>query len=277
MSKHRGRAGAKGFSLIELLVVVTIIGVLIALLLPAVQSAREAARRASCLNNLRQIGIGLQNYHSACGLFPPGGIEPTFKISNGRQYAWSAIMLPQIEQQSLWAMIDFTKPSYAAVNAAAAAAVIPTFLCPSTPRSSLLVQGCGPTDYGGLYGENIPPHPTDGTWVAENGMMIYDRAFSIRDVTDGTSNTLIVAENSLFPVWTDGQWINGLNIFDQKYAINYIPSDPRLLEDEIRSAHPGGANAALCDGSARFLGETMDMKTLKAILTRAGGEVLGEF
>jgi len=271
------RTRASGFSLVELLVVITIIGVLIALLLPAVQAAREAARRVSCLNHLRQIGIGLQNYHAACGRFPPGGIEPTFLVSTGRQYAWSALILPQIEQESLSAKIDFTKPSYAPANATAAATVISTYLCPSTPRSSPLVQGRGATDYGGLYGENIAPHPTDGSWVAENGVMIYDRAFSIRDISDGTSNTLAVAENAMFPVWTDGQWINGLNIFDQKYGINFMPADPRSLEDEIRSAHPGGADGAFCDGSARFLGDTMDIRTLKAILTRAGGEVVGEF
>jgi len=153
--------------------------------------------------------------------------------------------------------------------------VIPTYLCPSTPRVSQQVDGFGATDYGGLYGEAIPPHPA--AWYAENGVMIYDRAFRIADITDGTSNTLVIAENSLFPVWTDGKWINGLNLFDQKYAINFIPSNPRLLEDEMRSAHPGGANAAVCDGSARFLNETMSLATLKAILTRAGGETVGEF
>jgi prepilin-type N-terminal cleavage/methylation domain-containing protein len=277
MSKHRKRACARAFSLVELLVVIAVIGVLLALLLPAVQSAREAARRVSCLNNLHQIGIGLQNYHAAAGRFPPGGIEPAFRVSNGRQFAWSALLLPYIEQGSLSTLIDFSKPSYAAANASAAAAVVPTYLCPSRPRTSPLVQGRGATDYGGLYGEAMPPHPTDGSWSAENGVMIYDRAFSITDIRDGTSNTLMVAENSLFPVWTDGQWINGLNLFDQKYAVNFMPSDTRLLEDEIRSAHPGGADAALCDGSARFLGETLDLKTLKALLTRAGGEIVGEF
>ena len=163
------------------------------------------------------------------------------------------------------------------MNGPPAAAVISTYLCPSTPRGSPQVNGLGATDYGGLYGEAIPPHPTNGSWYAENGVMIYDRAFSIVDITDGTSNTLVIAENSMFSVWADGQWINGLNLFDQKYAINYIPSNPRFLEDEIRSAHPGGANAAVCDGSARFLNETMSLATLKAILTRAGGETVGEF
>jgi prepilin-type N-terminal cleavage/methylation domain-containing protein/prepilin-type processing-associated H-X9-DG protein len=271
------RKKLSGFSLIELLVVITIIGVLVALLLPAVQSSREAARRIGCSNSLHQIAAGLQSYHTACGRFPPGCIEPAFQKSNGRQFAWSALLLPYIEQASLYAAIDFSKPSYSPANAQAAASVVATYLCPSTPRSSPLVAGYGATDYGGLYGEAIPPHSTDKTWVADNGVMVYDRAFAVSDIPDGTSNTLVVAEDSAFPVWSNGQWISGLNIFDQKYAINYLPLDPRMVEDEMRSAHPGGANAALCDGSSRFLSETMDLKTLKAILTRAGGETVGDF
>ena len=264
-----------GFSLVELLVVIAIIGVLVALLLPAVQAAREAGRRAACMNNLHQIALGLQDYHSAQASFPPGCIEPAFLNAKGRQFAWSALLLPYIEQEPLYATINFSQPCYAAANAAAAATVVGTYFCPSTSRPSPLVQGRAATDYSGLYGENILPHPSD--WVAENGMMVYNRAFRIRDVTDGTSNTLIVAENSRFPVLAGDQWINGLNIMDADYTINYIPPDQRLWEHDIRSEHPTGADAALCDGSARFLSEAIDVKTLKAILTRCGGEVVGQF
>jgi prepilin-type N-terminal cleavage/methylation domain-containing protein/prepilin-type processing-associated H-X9-DG protein len=269
------RRCAAGFSLVELLVVISIIGMLVALLLPAVQAAREAARRVTCLNHLHQIGLALQNYHSVHASFPPGCIQPAFLVSNGCQFAWSALLLPYLEQEPLYDRIDFTQPCYAAANSAAAATVVSTYFCPSTARPSALVDGRAATDYSGLYGENIPPHPAG--WVAENGMMVYNLAFRIRDVSDGTSNTLIVAENSRFPVLAGDQWINGLNIMDADYAINYIPPNPQLWEHDIRSEHPGGANAALCDGSARFLSETLNVITLKAILTRAGGEVVGPF
>ena len=263
-----------GFTLVELLVVITIIGILIALLLPAVQAAREAARRMSCSNNLHQMGIALHGYHTVHRCFPPGCIEPSFRVSGGRQFGWSAFLLPYLEQQPLHEKIDFTQPCYADANAEAAATVVPGYLCPSKPRSSFLVDGRAASDYGGLFGEAIPPNPGDGSWQSDNGMMIYDRAIRIADILDGTSNTLCISEDS---DWADGQWINGLNIFDQKYAINYQTPDPRLRENEIRSEHPGGANGALCDGSARFLGENMDLRILEAIITRAGGEVVGTF
>ncbi|MBU4272043.1 MAG: DUF1559 domain-containing protein [Planctomycetes bacterium] len=280
------RAWSAGFSLIELLVVITIIGVLVALLLPAVQAAREAARRVSCFNNLRQIGLGLHGYHEVCGCFPPGGIEHRSMINpktgkpygaDGRQLAWSAFLLPYIEQQSLHDQIDFSKAFDSAENARAAAVVVSTYICPTVARSSCLTSGRGATDYGGIYGERIrfPGGPARQN-NPPKGAMLYGRAISVSDIKDGTSNTLIVSEDS---AWADGQWINGLNIFDQAYAINFPPDPAKGIypENEIRSQHPNGANGAFCDGSVRFLSETMQLQTLAAICTRAGGEVVGDF
>jgi len=261
-------------------VVIAIIGILIALLLPAVQAAREAARRMSCSNNLRQIGIGLHNYHAALGCFPPGGLEYRWtwdpqankpKYPNGRQFAWSAFLLPFIEQEPLYDMIDFSRPFDAPENAEAAATVISTYICPTVPRSSCLSEGRGVTDYGGINGERITSRndPPKGT-------MLYEQAIRIAEISDGTSTTLIVSEDS---AWADGQWINGLNIFDQAYAINRPPDPANGIypENEIRSDHSGGANGLFCDGSVRFLAEQMNQKTLAAICTRAGGEIVGEF
>lgn len=262
---------AKGFSLVELLVVIAIIGILIGLLLPAVQAAREAARRMSCLNNLRQMGIAMHNHHNAVGTFPPGGVEHRWMVdpqtgkrygAAGRQLAWSVFLLPYMEQEALYAQLDLAKPFDAAENADAAATVLSVYICPSTPGGKQLVLGRGPCHYGGMNGERIagPNNPP-------KGVMLYDRPISVAEIRDGTSNTLAISEDSDF---TDGQWINGLNVFDQAYGINQAPP----TENDIRSNHPGGANGLFCDGSARFLPETMDMKTLAAICTRAGGEIV---
>ncbi len=262
----RSRRIRHAFTLIELLVVVAIVGVLIALLLPAVQAAREAARHVSCCNNLRQIGIALHAYHEVHECFPPGGIERrSARYPNGRQLAWSVFLLPHLEQRSLYETLDLSRAFDAPENAQAAARVIPTYLCPSVPRATNLVQGRGACDYGGIYGQRItgPNFPPKGT-------MIYNRAISIGEIRDGTAHTLIVSEDS---AWQDGQWINALNVFDQAFPINRAPP----FENDIRSNHPGGANGLLSDGSVRFLNENMELSTLAAICTRDGGEVVGEF
>ncbi len=265
---------APGFTLVELLVVVAIIGLLLSLLMPAVQAARGSAYRASCANNLHQIGLAMQHYHLAHGSFPAGVIECRDVMRRGRALPWSAFVLPYLEAEPIYEMIDFQRAFDAPENAAAAATIVPAYVCPATPRTSLRVEGRAVTDYGGIFGEAIAPNPTDGTWQADNGVLIRDRGISIREIRDGTSKTLMVSEDS---EWGDGQWINGHNIFDVKHPINYVPEDPWMMENEIRSEHPRGANGLLCDGSVRFLDQDMDLRILEAICTRAGHEVVGEF
>jgi prepilin-type N-terminal cleavage/methylation domain-containing protein len=260
----------RAFTLVELLVVIAIIGILMALVVPAVQAVRGTGQRTACGNNLHQMGIALQAYHSVHERFPTGCIEPVSKMPGGRQLAWSAFLLPHLDQQPLHHQVNFDLSYNAQANAAAAATVVAVYICPSCPAGgSNLVGGLARCDYGGMYGEAIRPLPTDGSWHADNGTMLYDKAICLCDIVDGATYTLIVAENSQKP---SGQWINGLNIFDQKYAINYVPANSFLWEDEMRSNHAGGANSVFCDGAVHFLSETMDLKTLKAVCTRAGGE-----
>jgi len=257
------RCNRRGMTLVELLVVIAIIGILVALLLPAVQAVRAAARRTMCFNNMRQLGLGLHSYHDIYHRFPPGGVEPrTFANPDGRQLAWCVFLLPDIEQVPLYHRIDLGQPFDAPVNGEPSSIVLNTFLCPSVPGGRELRDGRGPCHYGGIYGERItsPNSPP-------KGVMLYDRAISIQEITDGTAHTLVVSEDSHFG---DGQWINGRNVFDQAFPINRAP----WFENDIRSEHAGGANGLFCDGSTRFLVESMDLVALAAVCTRAGGEIV---
>jgi prepilin-type N-terminal cleavage/methylation domain-containing protein/prepilin-type processing-associated H-X9-DG protein len=275
-----GAATCDAFTLVELLVVVAIIGVLVALLLPAVQAAREAARRAQCQNNLRQIGVALHVYHDAHQQLPIGCVDKRILPKanpNGRQLAWSVVILPQLEEAALWQQIDFASAYDSAQNATAAATAIAVYLCPSTVRVVTGREGSyvknpaatgggdlrAAIDYGGIYGAGqIVP--------SANGVFLYDRAIKFSDVTDGTSRTLAIGEDSGrgWPATgnLNGEWINGENIYDVG-SINVHP------DNELWSDHPGGAMVLWCDGGATLLAETLELTVLRAICTRAGNDI----
>ncbi|MGE3820439.1 MAG: DUF1559 domain-containing protein, partial [Isosphaeraceae bacterium] len=193
-SEARSRAG---FTLIELLVVITIIGVLIALLLPAVQAAREAARRAQCTNNLKQIGIALHNYQTALGVFPMGGSRNVRDLPNKYDSwtCWSAqaMLLPYLEQSPLYDAInfDFAPEGFAsdlaaAVNRTAHNASVSAFLCPSDPDAG---GGRNLNSYHGCYGTTTN-NATDRT----TGLFAIYPSYGINQVSDGTSTTIAFSE-----------------------------------------------------------------------------------
>jgi prepilin-type N-terminal cleavage/methylation domain-containing protein/prepilin-type processing-associated H-X9-DG protein len=276
----------RGFTLVELLVVIAIVGLLVALVLPAVQASREAGRRTECANNLRQIGIGLVHYHDALRSFPPGLVDRrTGANPQGKQLSWNVFLLPFIEEESAYQLFDLSAGFNRAPNRVAAGTVLPIFLCPST--AFLASDRKGPTtgdangngawntgddlaftDYGGNFGFSGPDTPY------MNGVLIYERALSMKQITDGTSHTLIVSEDTGRGAAFDGQWANGENIFDTNGPIN-DRSAPSYLwaNNEIWSDHPQGVNLLYCDGSVRFTNEQLDLKTLAALCTRAGDEV----
>jgi prepilin-type N-terminal cleavage/methylation domain-containing protein len=266
-----------GFTLVELLVVIAIIGLLIALLLPAIQSSRESARRTCCANNLRQLGLGLLNHHNAKRQFPAGMTDRrTLSNPNGRQLSWNVSLLPYIEEQAIWKRFHTNLPYLDAQNLPATSQIIPTFICPSTVRLGAYRVDCrtggrngnlatatdwmGCTDYGGMFGW------TGAGYSFMNGVMVWETAYSIQQIAGGTTHVIILAEDSGRDWLWHGEWADGANIFDQTGALNLRQSD------EMWSDHPGGVHALTCDGSAHFLADSISASALAPLCTRDGGD-----
>jgi prepilin-type N-terminal cleavage/methylation domain-containing protein len=251
-----GRCGGRlGMSLVEMLVVITIIGVMMGLLLPAVHAAREAARKASCKNNLRQIGIALHAYHDASRTLPTGCLE-----WGRRQHAWSAFLLPFLEQGNLYHQIDFSKRFDAVENARAAATRLQVYECPTSRRRSL---PRGQIDYGGLFGELMLDTAPD------DGVFLHEVSIAFHQIRDGLTQTMAVAEDVGGP---NSEWIDGRNIFVQAGGINDPTAWPG--DNEIRSLHAGGAMTLFADGRTVFLMNSLDKRVLGRMITRAKGEVI---
>lgn len=339
----------RGFTLIELLVVIAIIAVLIALLLPAVQQAREAARRTQCRNNLKQLGLALHNYESAHSTFPPNLIPgDQFKYSAGN-WGVLAYLSPFLDQTAVYNMMNLNAPTYASTypyniadpnNMKAAALVIPMFLCPSDKAQSLGgdygVESLGPSNYCGNMGTGVNTYngsPANGSPYNADGVMFANSQVRLADIIDGTSNTACMSESLL----GDGQrsvsgpstppggekksyaylttyqsslddascaaatswniqdlrqflWYSG-EIRNTSYNHYYLPNDKRwdcitnafglgytaIGWKAARSNHTGGVHLLLCDGSVRFIGNSIDATTWKGLSTRGGTEILGEF
>lgn len=245
-----------GFTLVELLVVIAIIGMLIGLLLPAVQYARESARRIQCANNLKNSALGVLNYEAANRQFPPGR-----DLRQSLEYAWSFHILPYVEQGNLYQKFDIKRPWNYTLHVPLSSTRIPLYQCPTSAKDFP-----GDTDYAGVNGSvatDIPGNSFDRgvmVLVSKNSDVI-----RMSDIHDGTSNTLCLTENPDrdFPI---GTWIHGLNcVSHDSGTVNSYP-------EGIRSLHSGGAFASHVDGSIRFLSQGISIELIAALATRAGGE-----
>jgi prepilin-type N-terminal cleavage/methylation domain-containing protein/prepilin-type processing-associated H-X9-DG protein len=310
MSRPRNSRVHRGFTLIELLVVIAIIGVLVALLLPAVQSAREAARRAHCSNNLKQIGLAMHGYHSTHDTFPPGyitGTETTMPNSRetGPGWGWGTMLLNNLEQAAAFNAANFSLPITVPASLTVRTVSLSVFLCPSS------TGGSGPITLRNAAGTVLVTDLSPGQYVASagqleveefpaqnNGVFYRNSRIGMRDITDGSSTTLLAGERSrnvadatwvgVIPdsqVCTNPKWpvqdCEMANVMvlghtgpspDQRWVD--VPNYKGAGADDFWSLHPGGCNFLFCDGSVRFIKESVNPRIFSFLSTRAGGEVV---
>lgn len=344
MTARRGRGG---FTLVELLVVIAIIGILIALLLPAVQAAREAARRSQCINHLKQLGVALHNHHDTYQRFPPGGARDQKPFGQGETdwgSSWLVYILPFVEQNAIYDKWVFNSSSgvfnsnnMALINGV----VIPTYACPTSP---LPTQWCNNTGgaasatnrmavhyvaVSGAYPGLIPDftesrynNVNQGGTVSGGGVLVPNGKLRFADITDGSSNVMVVSEHanwiyladgtrkdwracqpwgwsigvkstgtppSFYPTANDNRSFNQTTI---RYPINQTKGAwgtgngdcagtgvclDMGCNTPLNSAHPGGVNALLGDGSVRFLSQTIPLDLVARLATRDDGKPLSDF
>ena len=302
------RRTSRGFTLIELLVVIAIIAILIALLLPAVQQAREAARRTQCKNNLKQIGLAVHNYADVYNALPNAncGISDT---SGGSLFV---SILPFIDQANAYSLFDFNQSNSSTHNVNVTSQQLPFYLCPSSPmrravpscssdsgRAPGHYAVCGGTEDYNIYWTTGSPDPMP----VQNGAIVYTEStvgkVRFRDITDGTSTTLMVGETAYnLP---DYKFSSGSCSGESRYSFTYWSNpypgsavcftasdfNPHDIADDsifhsewrksFRSDHVGGVQFVFVDGSVHFISENIDADLLDALATRNGGEVIGEF
>jgi prepilin-type N-terminal cleavage/methylation domain-containing protein/prepilin-type processing-associated H-X9-DG protein len=307
-----GRSKERGFTLVELLVVIAIIGILVGLLLPAVQAAREAARRMQCSNNLKQLGLAIHNYESTFKTFPPSGID-------SNQMSWAVMALPFIEQNNLFNRFDFAQGDWRARNriAVVRGVAVPSYQCPSSPAQThfsvyqpnqtneLWIERdvrtlhyhavLGPSGInsatgqpyqiltgpsGSAFGDVCSQGPF-GNATRTSATRIIPGKNTIAAITDGTSNTCLVGEFSwngyeFWRPWTRGWWAGaaGTLIYVSKNVTYPINSNFSLTwhDGSFGSMHVGGAQFVYADGSVHFIAESVDMGVYRATASRNGGE-----
>ena len=283
--------GRSAFTLIELLMVVVIITILIALLLPAVQQAREAARRSQFKNNLMQLGLALQDYHAAHRVLPPGCVNDSGPIRNesiGYHMGWLAQILPYLDESNLYDAIDFAHSAHEQ---------------PSVPAVSLSVLSCASvaaasnslTHYAGCHHDLEAPIDDDN-----NGVLFLNSRVRLRDVTDGRTHTIFLGETISSPAlpWWSGTNASlrntgtpisgGGTVAPFAAAVGAAPGEGQNLDDDpdpalillvggFGSQHSGGAHFGLGDGAVRFISWQIDSETFRRLGNRRDGKIVPRF
>ena len=272
----------RGFTLVELLVVIAIIGVLVGLLLPAVQAAREAARRTNCVNNLVQLNLANHNYEFGFEHFPPGVTNPDGPIRNeeiGQHVSWTVHLLPYLEQPSLYKTFDIEAGTYAPENREARASWLSVMMCPSVAFRPRDEQDPKPSSYAGCHHDREAPIDADNS-----GLLFLNSQIRYPDISDGTSNTILLGE--VIPTEDDLGWASGTRAtlrnasmintpYDRAGGVDAVAAGAgNLFVGGFSSAHPGGGNFAIADGSVRFLTERIDPDLLRQLGNRADGELM---
>jgi prepilin-type N-terminal cleavage/methylation domain-containing protein/prepilin-type processing-associated H-X9-DG protein len=292
----------RGFTLVELLVVIAIIGVLVALLLPAVQAAREAARRTQCVNNLKQWQLSMHNFHDTYKKFPAGA-------RNNPRQTWIMFIWPFIEQATLDAQNDFTRPFHDppctihnTLNGLCGQG-LEMYRCPSDGGADLTNgtyqrrRGNYVVNWGAVRYDTAPPTSGNAPFAHRNGNRSTPNDTRMASITDGTSNTLFVGETLMTKSPNDDDWRGDVHNDDGVFKFMTITTPNSTVPDVVnwavnnndrkmpvttsgqqfsaaRSRHPGGVNIALADGSVRFFSDTIALAIWQALGTMDGGEAV---
>jgi prepilin-type N-terminal cleavage/methylation domain-containing protein/prepilin-type processing-associated H-X9-DG protein len=314
MSALPSTGGRRGYTLIELLVVIAIIAVLIGLLLPAVQKVREAASCMRCANHLNQLGLALHNYHDTYGRFPPGSVKGPLAEAGITQpdvnHGWAMFILPYIEEDNLFQKYDLNKPATGWENQEVRHKQLEIMQCPSAREQNRIAANIGPYSGGrwAACGDYAPTFGVDPNYVPIlvgdklierpddfRGVLVPEQMTTIAQIMDGTTHTILVTEDAGRPtLWQAGRrvpdrtalggaWgapVNGMLVRGSNYDGTGLwgPCAINCTNDhEVYSFHAGGANAVFADGHVQFLSRAMSIRTLAALVTRAGGEVISDY